>query len=114
MATPNIPETSPRVNRPARGLNAFFADYGEETCRMKEEAEASRQKLLNLPSLTEGHESGIWWLCIVFAPNSSDTEPLRLHWCFNKSSARLFVKDYEARGCHCVIAQTTKEPRDDF
>ena len=38
MATTNIPETSPRVNRPARGLDAFFANYAETTRKDREEA----------------------------------------------------------------------------
>ncbi len=36
MATANIPETPSRVNRPARGLDAFFANYAETTRKDKE------------------------------------------------------------------------------
>lgn len=114
MATDNIPETPSRVNRPARGLDAFFATYAEDTRKEKEAAEEARQRVLSRLSVKDDYESGKWWLCIVFAPNTSETEPFRLHWCFTKSSAELFVQDYVARDCHCVIAQTTKEPRDDF
>lgn len=114
MATANIPETPSRVNRPARGLDAFFANYAETTRKGKEEAATARQRVLNMPSITEGHESGKWWLCIVFAPDTSETEPRRLHWCFNRRSAKDFARDYKARGCYCVIAQTSKQPGDDF
>ena len=81
---------------------------------MKEKAESARQRVLNMPFITEGHESGKWWLCIVFAPDTSETEPRRLHWCFNRRSAEDFARDYKARGCYCVIAQTSKQPGDDF
>lgn len=114
MAISNIPETSPRVNRPARGLDAFFANYAETTRKDREKAAIARQRVLNMPSITEGHESGKWWLCIVFAPDTSETEPRRLHWCFNCRSAEDFARDYKARGCYCVIAQTSKQPGDDF
>lgn len=51
-----------------RGIDALFASYGDETRRMKEEAAAARKRMLSLPNVTEGHEYGKWWLCIVFAP----------------------------------------------
>lgn len=35
MATANIPETPSRVNRPARGLDAFFANYAEPPARTR-------------------------------------------------------------------------------
>mgnify|MGYP004730459477 CR=1 FL=1 len=72
MATTNIPETSPRVNRPARGLDAFFANYAETTRKDREEAAIARQRVLNMPSITDGHESGKGWLGNIFAPGTSE------------------------------------------
>ena len=80
---------------------------------MKEGAAAARKRMLSLPNVTEGHEYGKWWLCIVFAPGTSETEPRRLHWCYNQKGAEDFARDYTERGCFCVIAQTTKQPGDD-
>ncbi len=85
------------------GIDALFANYADET-----------QRMLSLPNVTEGHEYGKWWLCIVFAPGTSETEPRRLHWCYNQKGAEDFARDYTERGCFCVIAQTTKQPGDDL
>lgn len=112
MATSQITDSRGTVK--PRGIDALFASYGDETRRMKEEAAAARKRMLSLPNVTEGHEYGKWWLCIVFAPGTSETEPRRLHWCYNQKGAEDFARDYTKRGCFCVIAQTTKQPGDDL
>ena len=82
MATPQITDSRGTVK--PHGIDALFANYADETRRMKEGAAAARKRMLSLPNVIEGHEYGKWWLCIVFAPGTSETEPLRLHWCCNQ------------------------------
>ena len=112
MATQN--HTDSRNTVKPRGLDAFFANYADEAQRMKEEAAAAHRRMFSLPKVTEGHEYGKWWLFIVFAPGTSETEPRCLHWCYNQKGAEDFARDYTERGCFCVIAQTTKQPGDDL
>lgn len=112
MATSQITDSRGTVK--PRDIDALFANYANETRRINEKAREARKRMLSLPNVTEGHEYGKWWLCIVFAPGTSETEPRRLHWCYNQKGAEDFARDYKARGCYCVIAQTSKQPGDDF
>ena len=43
-----------------RGIDALFANYADETRRIKEEAAAARKRMLSLPNVAEGHEYGKW------------------------------------------------------